>query len=158
MYLLQKNVFRLSAHFVIGVWVLHVCWILSLYRYMIYKYLLPFGRLPFHFVDGFLWGSSSPFLRVLGRKFVLEVWACKVKSCCGFHGGYMASGLLWGRWSLGIDMLSVAKLISSVTVSWYHRHVWGAVSLWFTECWGVKEGSCIDLKGWPRSERTSVYL
>ena len=29
-------------------------WILTIIRYMICKYFLPFSRLPFHFVDGFL--------------------------------------------------------------------------------------------------------
>ena len=36
------------------VWVLYVFWIWSLIRYMIHKYFLPFNRLPFNSVDGFL--------------------------------------------------------------------------------------------------------
>ena len=57
MYSLEKCLFRSSAHFLNpyclffscwAVWVLYTFWIL------IYKCFLPFGRLPFHFVDGFL--------------------------------------------------------------------------------------------------------
>ena len=37
------------------IWILYILWIyLFLTSYMICKYFLPFHRLPFHFVDGFL--------------------------------------------------------------------------------------------------------
>ena len=62
---LGKCLFRSSALFFIlifcfwVVWVLCIFWILTLVRYMICKCFLPFGRLPFHFVDDFLCCAES---------------------------------------------------------------------------------------------------
>ena len=42
------------------VWILYIFWILIPYiKYIICKYLLPFSRLPFRFVDGFLLSAKA---------------------------------------------------------------------------------------------------
>ena len=64
----EKCLRRSSAHFLItfffywDVWVLYIFYIITPYQiYMIWKYFLSFGRLPFHFVDCFLCFSEAFF-------------------------------------------------------------------------------------------------
>lgn len=67
---------------------------------MTYKYLLPFGTLPFHFVDGFF-AVHLPLYKSSGRKFVLEVGACEVEVTLWVYGGDTVSGCRGprGRWA-----------------------------------------------------------
>ena len=61
----------LSPFFVYWVvWVLSVVWISTLIRYILWKYLLPFTRLPFHFVDYFL-HCTKVFGVMLSYLFIL---------------------------------------------------------------------------------------
>ena len=57
---LENCLFRFSAQISIEfeclywvLWVLYLFWILIFIKYIVCKYFLPFGRLPFHFVNSF---------------------------------------------------------------------------------------------------------
>jgi len=57
------------------VWVLSVVWISTLIRYVLWKYLLPFTKLPFHFVDYFL-HCAKAFGVMLSHLFILLSCLC----------------------------------------------------------------------------------
>ena len=67
LYVFFGNMFRSSTHFLIRllifwcwvVWVLCIFWILSIARYIVCKCLIPFSRLPLHFVDSFFYGIKA---------------------------------------------------------------------------------------------------
>ena len=63
---MEKDLFRSSAHFLIGLVLLLLNCMSSLhildinsFRYVIGKYILPFSKLPFHFDDGFLYCAKA---------------------------------------------------------------------------------------------------
>ena len=65
---LEKGLFRYSTHFVTGSFAffilshmssLYILHIKPLVGHVICKYFLPFSRLPFHYIDGFLCSEET---------------------------------------------------------------------------------------------------
>ena len=83
-----KCQFRSSAHILIGFYLFVLLlnclsssciWMLTPIRYMICKYFIPFGRLSFHFVDGFLCCAEVIWFNVVQLVYFCFYYLC---FCC----------------------------------------------------------------------------